>query len=278
MGATSQALDTLRALIGVPGLGGSVQAGAGETGAAPIALGHAGLDAAMDGGLLPGHLHDVHPAGGGADLGAATAFALGLALRMAAGKPILVISQSMLDGEAGRLYPPGLAEFGIDPGRLILARADNAEEALRMLLEGARCTALGSAVAAFWGEPRFLDLTATRRLLLAAGESATSVFLVRGTPAPGDSAARTRWLVRPAPSRALMANAPGSSAFDVMLARQRGGVAGASWRMEWDRDQQSFRDGERKGHVSGRVEPRAEPAAPLSRPLPPLPPDRQAAA
>ncbi len=87
-----------------------------------------------------------------------------------------------------------------------------------------------------------LDLTASRRLLLAAKQSGVSLLLLRVDAMPMASAAETRWQVTAAPSRALAANAPGAPCFDVKLLRCRSRPAGQSWRLEWDRDRKLFRD------------------------------------
>src|SRR3546814_11674827 len=82
-----------------------------------------------------------------------------------------------------------------------------------------------------------LDLTASRRLALAAEKSGTTLLLLRTGADPVPSAAQTRWSVASAPSRAFAANAPGTPTFDITLLRQRSGPSGTSWRLEWNRYQ-----------------------------------------
>lgn len=221
------------------------------------------LDEPLGGGIARAALHEVY-APGTADLAAATGFAVGMAIRAAGMRPILWVRQDFLDAETGRLHPPGLAELGLDPARILLVRARDAEGVLRAGAEAARCSALGAALIEPWGEPRLFDLTASRRLSLAAEASGVTTVLLRAAASQAASAAQTRWLVRALLSRGLEANAPGDPAFSVTLLRHRGGLSEREWRVEWNRDRQSFQE-------------RRLDAAPLSRPLVPLPADGPAA-
>lgn len=247
-----------------------------------VGLGAAEIDATLSGGLERAALHEVYAAGA-ADLAAATGFALGLALRAAQGeaargeRSILWVRQDFVDAETGRLHAPGLNELGLDPARLLLVRARDAEGVLRAGAEGARCPALGAVLIEPWGEPRAFDLTASRRLALAAEGSGVMALLLRVAAAEAPSAARTRWQVRPLVSRALEANAPGNPAFGLRLLRHRGGVAECEWRVEWNRDRCTF-ENRTAFDRSDRLFPRRTDASPLSRPLVPLSGDGQAAA
>ena len=71
-----------------------------------------------------------------------------------------------------------------------------------------------------------LDLTASRRLALAAEQSGVTLFLLRLEAQPVPSAADTRWTVGAAPSRSLEADAPGPPMFEIELLRRRAGPAG----------------------------------------------------
>jgi len=249
-----------------------------------IGLGVPSLDAVLNGGLARAALHEIHAAEP-ADLAAATGFALGLALRGGEGgdqgevaeRPILWVRQDFLDAETGRLHAPGLSELGLDPARLLLVRARDGEGVLRAGAEAARCPALGAVLIEPWGEPRPFDLTASRRLALAAEGSGVPVLLLRVAAREAPSAARTRWQVRALASQALEANAPGAPAFSLRLLRQRGGAAEREWRVEWDRDRRSFAE-RRPFDRTDRLAPRTDHAAPLSRSLVPLSGDEQVAA
>lgn len=199
------------------------------------------VDAAMGEGLARGSVHEIflaHPK----DVTSAFGFTLALALRAAATKSILICQQDFLDTEAGDINAAGLNEMGVDPLRVILVRARDAEGILRAGEQAARCAALGAVVIVPWGEAKILNFTASRRLSLAAAKSSVPIFMLRAGAKPSQSAASTRWSIRSAPSRALEANAPGFPAFDLTLLRHRGGVAGHVWRVEWDRERQSFQD------------------------------------
>jgi protein ImuA len=259
----------------------------GPAAAGKVSLGATEIDAALSGGLERAALHEVYAAGT-ADLAAATGFALGLALRAAQGeagddaaRPILWVRQDFVDAETGRLHAPGLNELGLDPGRLLLVRARDALGVLRAGAEGARCPALGAVLIEPWGEPRAFDLTASRRLALAAEGSGVATLLLRVAAAEAPSAARTRWQVVPLASRALEANAPGAPAFGLRLLRHRGGVRGAAaereWRVEWNRDRCAF-ENRTVFDRSDRLIPRRNDVPPLSRPLVSLSGDGQAAA
>lgn len=219
-----------------------------------VALGAEAVDTALSGGLKLGALHEIYAASGG-DAGAATGFALALAARAARGRPILWARQDMLDVETGQIYAPGLAEMGLAPDAMVLVRGRDAEDVLKAGEDAVRCAGLGAALIAPWAAPGCLDLTASRRLVLAAAASGVTAIVLRIAAQPASSAAETRWRIAAAPSGLLDADAPGLPVFDATLLRQRGGAAGQSWFVEWNRDRQSFfvRDDRR--------------AAPLSRPV-----------
>lgn len=224
-----------------------------------MGTGAAAVDAVLGGGLRRGALHEICAAMEG-DAAAAAGFALGLAIRLGGGRPLVWVREDKADGEAGALYPPGLAAFGFDPARLIVMQARHAEAALRAGGEAVRCAGLGAVLMSLWGEPRLLDLTASRRLLLAAEKSGLPLLMIRMAARPAAGAAVTRWGVRALPSRALEANAPGFPSFAVTLQRQRGGACGHAWRLEWNHEQRCFAE---------RDDSAALPA--LSRPLAALP-------
>ncbi|SKA29519.1 ImuA family protein [Consotaella salsifontis] len=238
-------------------------------GAERVALGPVDLDRRLGGGLARGTVHEVR-AGRPADGTAAAGFALGAALRLAPRRPLLWVRQDFLDAETGGLYAPGLAEFGCDPARLVLVRVRDGAAALRAGLDGARSPALGAMLLAFWGEPKAFDLSASRRLSLAAEASGVSVLLLRLAAEPAPSAAETRWRVEASPSRALEAGAPGPPAFTVTLERQRGGMNGGPWHMEWNRERDCFEERSVEPALSRPVVP-----VPLDRPVP-RPPAGQA--
>ena len=220
-------------------------------------LGAASVDELL-GGLSRGAIHEIH-ACLGADAAAAAGFALGLSLRASGDKPIVWVRQDALDSEAGAIHAPGLLELGLDPERLILIQARDAIGVLRAGVEALHCAALGAVMIEIWGSTRILDLTAGRKLLLAARQSGVTLFLIRVAARSEASSAETRWSVEAAASEALEANAPGQPAFSITLLRHRAGISSRKWTVEWNRDRCFFADAEALS--------RREPAIPSSRPL-----------
>jgi protein ImuA len=197
------------------------------------------LDARMNGGLARGAVHEVLP-GSGADHASASGFALMLALRAAADKPILWVRDDRGARITGDVYAPGLAELGIDPARIMMVRAPDELAVLRTASDALGCGGLGAAVIEPGGEARKLDLTASRRLALAAEKSGVTCIVLRGASSTIASAASTRWQVASAPSAALAGNAPGQTRLTLTLVRHRGGIAPFEIFVEWDRDQLCF--------------------------------------
>lgn len=207
-----------------------------------FATGHQPLDAALGGGLARGRLHELFAASA-EDAASAAGFAAMLALRaLGGGKALLWMRTDAAQRRGGGFHAPGFAELGGDPDAVLLALAPDDVSLLRCAADAARCAGLGVIVAECWGSPRALDLTASRRLALAAEKSGVPLLLLRVEAQALPSAADTRWQVAAAPSRALAANAPGPAALDIELLRRRAGPAGMRWRVEWDRDTRIFRD------------------------------------
>jgi protein ImuA len=205
-------------------------------------LGAPAIDASLGGGLGYGRLHEIF-ADEAEDGWCAAGFALMLAIRASqAAKPLLWLRQEVGEAQGGRLYAPGLAEIGIDPARLILGIAADAAALLKAASDALRCAGLGAVLIEPWQRRNAVDLTASRRLALAAEQSGVTALLLQAGVAPVPSAARTRWRVRAAESAPLPANAPGAPAFNLELLRHRGGPDGLAWRVEWDRDTCSFRE------------------------------------
>jgi protein ImuA len=231
----------------------------------PPVLPPAGVRDAFAALVGDGAVHEVYAATA-ADAPAASGLAAGFAIGRARGRPVVWIAEDRHGAEAGRLHPPGLVEFGLDPGAVVFVRARGVAEALKAAHDAARCRGLGAVLAALWGESARLDLTASRRLALAAAGSGVAVILARAGAAPAPSAAATRWHARALPSRPLAAGAPGRPAFAAALLRHRAGVPPREWHVEWDRDRACFRP---RWDAAGR--------APLSRPVVSVPAGRSLA-
>ncbi|WP_233384861.1 hypothetical protein [Methylobacterium sp. C25] len=202
-------------------------------------LGMPDLDDWLGGGLARGALHELY-AERVADGAAAAGFGLGVAARAAGRRPLVWARQDLVGVETGQLHGAGLAAFGLDPAALILVRVRDPTAALRATAEAARCAAIGAALVEIWGEPRVLDLKASRRLALAAAASGVTLVMIRLQAEPAPSAAASRWSVAAAASVPLEANAPGRPAFAISLLRHRAGLGRRNWRLEWDRDSAAF--------------------------------------
>lgn len=207
--------------------------------AGQVAFGAEGLDAQLGGGLAKAALHEIYAAAA-LDATSAAAFALLLAWRASKGKPILWVREQVSARRGGKPYGHGLAELGIAPDCLFLVQAPDTIAALRAGADITRCGAIGAVIIEPIGKASALDLTASRRLALAAGQTGVMTLALRTGAEPVPSAAHTRWRVASAPSTPLPANAPGSPAFDVTLLRHRMGIAGIEARLEWNRDRQCF--------------------------------------
>ena len=195
----------------------------------------------MQGGLARAGLHEFYAAE--ADDSAATAgFTLLLGLCCGDRKTVIWVREGRCENRGGRLYAPGVAELGAEIDRLIVVTAPDALAVLRAGADIASSGAVGALVLEPSGRAPAFDHNASRRLALASARTGVTTLIVRSGVEPMPSAAQTRWRIGAAPSRALLANAPGPPAFNISLLRHRGGIAGFDARVEWDRDLRSFRD------------------------------------
>jgi protein ImuA len=233
----------------------------------PITLGAPDLDRHLPWGGLPrAALHEVAGEGSDREQGAAAAgFAALWLARLQDQGPVLWIvragSRAAID-----LHAHGLHQQHLDPKRLILVAAKRDDEALWAMEEGLKAKSLGAVL----GEVEKLDLTASRRLQLAAETSGVTAFVLRRwrvmeravRDAAQPIAAVTRWRVTALPTESEIC-------WQVDLARCRGGRPN-TWIME---------------RAHGSDEPRIQPqrgqperGAPLSGDLAPLLGDRSLAA
>jgi protein ImuA len=218
---------------------------------ARVPLGHREADLCLHGGLERGTLHEIFAAG--AHETAATGFAAALGFRVAGKKRLLWIRQDFSALEHGDLSATGFLEMGFDPSRILMLRVAHAADGLRAAADALCCAALGAVVLEIPGEPKILDLVASRRLTLACAQKNVSAFLLRFGAKPQASTAETRWLVRAAPSS--KDDNWGNPVFETDLLRNRHGRTG-HWVMQW-----SCEDGCFHAAHSGAVVP-----APCDRP------------
>jgi protein ImuA len=162
-----------------------------------------------DGGLARGALHEV--VGDAGDRAAATGFILRLLVGLAVQGPVL---WCLADPD---LYGPGLRRLGLAPDRLILARTRKDADLLWAMEEGLKTPGL----AAVLGEPYRLDLTATRRLQLAAESAGGLGLVLRPADAGKATAAVTRWRIASAPSAVSAPDEPVPRDFGLMRGRWR---------------------------------------------------------
>ena len=176
------------------------------------------LDAHLpDGGLARAGLHEILAA----EPGAAAGFAAVILGRT--GGTVLWIGP---DPDA---WPPGLARYGLSPAELVLVRAPRPADGLWAMEEALRCPAVAGALLNL----SELDLTAARRLQLAAEASGALGLLMRpDAEEPGPSAALTRWRINALPGAGGSAHELGDPRWQLDLLRCRGG-APRRWSVTW---------------------------------------------
>jgi protein ImuA len=209
-----------------------------------VALGHAGADTMLRGGLAKAAVHEVFSEGH--QSAAATGFIAGLAGRVAARRPLVWVRQDFSEIESGALSMSGFSELGLDPRLVVTVRASDVDSALRTAADALACDALGAVVLEVWGDARQLDLVASRKLTLASQASGVTALLLRVAATPIPSTAETRWIVRAAHSPPGSPSMPaaswsawGAPVFDAQLVRNRHGPVGR-WIMEWKCDECLF--------------------------------------
>lgn len=201
----------------------------------PLALGVAEIDAALGGGFSRAALHELSAPS--LHLGAVAGFALTLAaLASEQAKQTLWIETDFGMLETGALYGPGLDQIGLPTERLLVVRVARPIDALFAAEEALKCRALSAVVAEVNGEA---DLTATRRLGLAAREGGALGVLLRHKLSDAPSAAFTRWQVAAAPSVPDEFGGLGATAFHLSLTRNRRGPCGA-WTLTWNHHERIF--------------------------------------
>ncbi len=192
---------------------------------------------------LPGEVHSgagVHEIAAAAPAGvaAASGFAAALMARHIARlpdadtRPLLWCRHAASVREHGHLYGHGLAALGLASERLLTVSLTRPRAILWTIEEALKSTALAGVIADMTAEA--LDLTASRRLMLAARASGVPLLLVFARPLAGATAALTRWRVAPHASGApaFDTGAPGLPAWTLTLERSRAGRPG-QWTVEW---------------------------------------------
>jgi protein ImuA len=197
----------------------------GRADSAVLPFGAPAVDRLLPGGGLPlGRWHEIVGEALEGETGAAPAAFAGL---MAA--PLAARGEAVWVFRRDDLFAPGLAGLGFPAERLIQVCARDEAEALSVM-EDALAT-LG--VAAVIGEVEDVDLTAGRRLQLAAERRGATAFVIGRRPFGGrarkaaGSTASTRWRVGSAPSEPPAGEfGLGAPRFHVALERCQGGRTG----------------------------------------------------
>jgi protein ImuA len=214
------------------------------------------IDAALGGGLACGALHELAPAAP-IHLATASGFAMALAARASGRRgQVLWIATDFAAGEAGAPYGPGLDLFGLASDRLLLLHVPRPADVLWAMEEALRCGALACVIAELTGAGEAADLTATRRLTLAAREGAGAQglsLLIRHRATPAPSAAATRWQIAASPSEPDAYGGLGATRFDLTLRKNRRGPSGR-WIIEWNHHECAFRPAVSVGVVEAALD------------------------
>jgi protein ImuA len=233
---TGPTLDQLRRVVATIDPGRFPPLGAEE---GSLRLGVPALDDALQGGVALRALHELSPATE-LQLGAAFGFGLAIAaLAAAGGRQVLCIATDYATHEAGTPYGPGLDRLGLSMDRLLILRVAHPRDALWAFEEALKCPALGAVLAELPEAGIAADLTATRRLSLAAQAGGGLGLLLRHRPYPLPSAAMTRWQVAAALSKPDRFGGLGGLSFDLSLQRNRRGRCGR-WITGWNHDERTF--------------------------------------
>lgn len=202
--------------------------------------GGASLDALLSAGH--GNLSEALPARA-PDAPAAAAFALAMALRARAargGGALVFILEDLGAREFGLPYGRGLAQAGLDLSGFALIRTRRPRDTLWAMEEALKSPACAAVVAETFLTPKLYDLSASRRLLLAARRGGALGLLAPLAPAQGarfSSAAGLRVEVAAAPPPVLPARPPLSPAapfsWRLRLIKARAGPWGAIDPAQW---------------------------------------------
>jgi protein ImuA len=148
------------------------------------------------------------------------------------------VQQDFAALEAGALYGLGCTLFGFCAQNLLLVRTADAKDTLWAVEEALKAGA--ASVIGEWAEDgKAADLTATRRLSLAAQKGGGFAFLLRHRACPSASACATRWTIAAAPGAGDGFGGLGRTAFRLELTKNRHGPCG-EWILQWDHHEQRF--------------------------------------
>ncbi len=171
------------------------------------------------------------------DSASALGFALAWARAAVCDGPIIWAMPDVSLSEDGAPHVEGLAQFGLEPSRLVLVRTHTQADAL-WATEQALKIPNALALCVITPAKKGLSLTATRRLLLNAESHNTRCMLLR-LDNGGASAAWTRWRIGAASSQGA-GRELGRPRFAAQLERNRAGPSHLSWTLEWNAHDHAF--------------------------------------
>jgi protein ImuA len=222
---------------------------------AGLRLGLPAIDRALGGALAGAALHEFAPADP-LQTAAATGFVLALAALSqpadggsaggsaasrpaASGRQVVWLQTDFAALEAGLPYGPGLDLIRLVMDRLMIVRVPHPRDLLWGFEEALKSPAVAVVLGELPESAGAADLTATRRLSLAARAGGGIGLLLRHRPGGIATAAMTRWEVAAAPSRPDRYGGLGRTAFALSLNRNRRGPCGR-WIVSWDHAEHSF--------------------------------------
>lgn len=147
-------------------------------------------------------------------------------------RPVLFVQDHVSAQEAGRFYVPGLTPTW----PVLQVDVSRAQDALFAMEEGLRCQDIAAVIGEIWGNPKVLDFTASKRLMMRAEANGVPCWLIRRNAEPSLSAARDRWRISSLPS-AVHPNdpqSPGIPRWQAELFRSRRTKPG-TWVVSYDR-------------------------------------------
>jgi protein ImuA len=214
------------------------------------------LDAALGGGLPRAGLVEIH-GGETRDAGAVAGFALALAsllLKEGAAGPLFWIGTADIFRETGFPCLAGLhARFGIGTESLLFSGPRLLRDALWIAEEAARLKALSAIFLEIGGNPRRLDLTATRRLHRRALQAGRPLFLLREAGLAEPTAAPLRLVAAAARARPRstlagpLAHSIGPPSFAVGIDKSPNAISGR-YILEWNAAERGFRERRQEEH------------------------------
>jgi protein ImuA len=131
---------------------------------------------------------------------------------------------------SGKLFPPSLASFNVEPDRVIFINLKRERDVLWAMEEALKCEGLAAVIA----ELQDVSFAQSRRLQLAVENSKVTGFLLRNDPRKvGTTTCVARWQITSLPSE-LEDGLPGVGfpRWQVELLKVRNGNPG-SWQLEW---------------------------------------------